>query len=74
MLMLDTYSLGKLLEMHFIATTFIKNFVKHDVVTPIITRRNLFFFHPRTLQLLFNLITFQLHLAILNLQAASCTK
>jgi len=37
------------------------------------TRRNLIFFHPHTFRLLSNLTTFQLHLAILNSQAACST-
>jgi hypothetical protein len=37
-----------------------------------ITRRNLVFFHLHTLWLLSDLITFQLHLAILNLLVVCC--
>jgi hypothetical protein len=36
------------------------------------TRRNLVLFDPHTFQLLSNSTTFQLHLAILNLQMACC--
>jgi hypothetical protein len=36
-------------------------------------KKILSFFHPQTLQLLFTLITFQLHLTILSLQLVYCT-
>jgi hypothetical protein len=37
------------------------------------TRRNLVFFHPRTLQLLFDLTIFLSHLIVLRLQVTCCT-
>jgi len=53
--------------------------IKHNIIQlnkqhnkNINTRRNLILFHPHMLQLLFDLIIFQLHLAILSLQVACC--